>query len=176
MFREWQLTEQIRIPPINLSSGIRETIDSELRNLVEGKVTAETGIILCITSIISTGVGFVSQRSGFAIFDVQYKGIVCCPRKDQIVDAIITSSNLNGFFAEAGPVEIFVAKKSLPEGFAYNLNTAAYENVQTSAVLQAHTIIRVKIISTKPNPQMTKLTAVATMVGEGLGLLGTGHR
>lgn len=54
--------------------------------------------------------GIVRQDgTGFATFKVAYQAIVCRPYKGEVLDAVVTSVNKMGFFAEAGPLQIFVS-------------------------------------------------------------------
>jgi DNA-directed RNA polymerase subunit E'/Rpb7 len=173
MFREVELTHTIRMSPANLSVGLRERIVTELHRTVEGLVTSETGIILLITQVVTTGAGRVSERTGFVLFDVVYRALVCCPQGGQVIDGIITSVTHQGIRLEAGPVEVFVAKRSIPSHFQYDQDCRWLSTSGQPQSLQHGVIVRVKIINVAPTTELTKLSGAGTLLGNGLGILGS---
>ena len=193
MFWEVELSQKVRIHPTNLSSDIESnTLNRELRKCVEGLVTPNNGIILYVKNIISTDAGVVSFRTGFAIFDVKYNAIVFHPRRGQIIDAIITKVTALGLCAEAGPLELYIAKKCIPEWYTFDHENSSFVPVvgatpisnnqgklqqisssdpRKNYVLQGRTKIRVKIINAKPHTDLTKLVATASIDDEYLGFI-----
>jgi DNA-directed RNA polymerase II subunit RPB7 len=129
-------------------------------------------MVIRVTTVEKIGFGRVSPRSGFGLFDVIYKGIVCCPRRDMVLDAGITRVTAQGFHAEAGPLEVFVAKPNMPTGkYAYRAEADAFVPVSDGPPLKSNTVVRVRIISTLPNAERTRLRVTASMNGIGLGTL-----
>jgi DNA-directed RNA polymerase subunit E'/Rpb7 len=174
MFQELLLKHIVRVHPLNLSFGIRDTIDQELRLHVEGSITAQNAMVIRVTSVERVGMGAVSQRSGFGLFDVSYKAIVCAPRRDMVLDAVITRITTQGLHAEAGPLELFVAKPNLPPGvYTFRPEADAFVSTGDDPPLRPSTIVRIRIISTLPNAERTRLTGTASMKGVGLGPIGT---
>jgi DNA-directed RNA polymerase II subunit RPB7 len=174
MFQELKLNHTVRIAPSSLSFGINDTIDQELRVQVEGSVTARNGMVIRVTNIDKIGVGRVSQRSGYGLFDVTYSAIVCCPCSGMVIDAIITRVSAQGFHADAGPLEVFVAKPNLlPTRYSYRPEADSWMSNERDPPLRASTVVRVKIINTLPNAERTRLTGTGSMDGIGLGPLGT---
>ena len=142
-------------------------------------ITADTGIILTVQKIEKIGDGIVSQRTGFAIYDVKYRAIIFRPLPNQVIDAFITSVNEQGIKAEAGPLEIFVATRCISQGFEFDVeNTSFTKKIKNEKdgsilpiVLMKGSKIRVKIINTKPHTDFTRLTATATINDKGLGFI-----
>lgn len=180
MFWEVTLNQSVRIHPLKLASDLTSTtIEGELRNIVEGMITAETGIILTVQKIEDIGDGIVSQRTGYAIYDVKYRALIFRPLPNQVLDAFIISVNEQGIKAAAGPLEIFIAKKCISPGFDFDIENTSFtkkvknetDNSIYTIVLMKGTRIRVKIINTKPHTDFTKLTATATINDKGLGFI-----
>lgn len=94
------------------------------------------GFVVAITGIENIGKGLIRDGTGFVTFPVKYQCVVFRPFKGEILEAVVTMVNkvciptticrLNymfcgdfcndmgeslqmGFFAEAGPVQIFVS-------------------------------------------------------------------
>jgi DNA-directed RNA polymerase subunit E'/Rpb7 len=174
MFQEHILKHTVRVHPVNLSFGIRDTIGQELRLHVEGSITAQNAMVIRVTSVERIGMGSVSQRTGFGLFEVSYKAIVCAPRRDMVLDAVITRISTQGLHAEAGPLELFIAKPNLPPGlYVYRPEADAFVSTADDPPLKPTTVVRIRIISTLPNAERTKLTGTASMKGIGLGPIGT---
>jgi len=53
--------------------------------------------------------GRIMPGSGTAEFTVQYRAVVWRPFKGETVDAIVNSVNKMGFFADVGPLPVFVS-------------------------------------------------------------------
>ena len=178
MWREVELHQNIRIAPMFINQNIRQKIREELHSKVEGQITREYGMVLGITDDeITTGPGRVSQRTGYVLFDVKFRALICCPSGGDIVDAEIKKVSHHGIRGEAGPVEIFVAAKNIPNG-EFDMESVVWKVASPNedggrTVLAPGTVIRVRIISAAPNNEMTRITAPASLMGEGLGAQGT---
>lgn len=171
MFWEVPLVQKVRIHPAQLSTNIEETIKIELRNTVEGQITPETGLILLVIRVVDVGPGIVSQRTGYGLFDVKYDAIVFRPQSGQVVDAVIQSVSPQGFMAGAGPLEVFVATKSMPDGYTYDYENGSFHDSKAENVFMPGTKVRVKIISTKPHIDMSRLTGTATIKDPCFGVI-----
>jgi DNA-directed RNA polymerase II subunit RPB7 len=90
-----------------------DTLAQQLQEEMEGTCTGRYGFI--VTTMypkpehISDGV--VDPATGFAHYDIKFSAIICRPFKGEVIDAIVTTVNKMGFFAEAGPLQIFVSNK-----------------------------------------------------------------
>lgn len=180
MYWEVTLNQSVRIHPMKLASDLTSTtIKDELRNIVEGMITADTGIILKVKEILKKGAGVVSQRTGFAIYDVEYSAIIFRTFPNQVIDAFIISVSEQGIKAAAGPLEIFIATKCISSGFDFDVeNTSFTKKVKNendgskySIVLMKGSKIRVRIINARPHADFTKLIATGTINDVGLGFI-----
>lgn len=178
MFWEVELNQSVRIHPMKLASDLTSnTIEAELRNIVENTITADAGIILQVRKIQGFSDGIVSQRTGFAIYDVKYTAIIYRPLPNQVIDAFIISVSEQGIKAAAGPLEIFIATKCISPGFEYDVENSSFTKKATNEndgssytiVLMKSNKIRVRIINTRPHTDFTKLIATGTINDVGLG-------
>lgn len=51
---------------------------------------------------------------GSVEFRIKYRAIVLKPFKNEVVDAVVVTVNKMGFFAEVGPLNIFISNHVLP--------------------------------------------------------------
>ncbi|KAK1360362.1 hypothetical protein POM88_044836 [Heracleum sosnowskyi] len=67
------------------------------------------GFIVAITGVENVGNGMIRDGTGFVTFPVKYQCVVFRSFKGEILEVVVTMVNKMGFFAEAGPVQIFVS-------------------------------------------------------------------
>nr|GEY70966.1 DNA-directed RNA polymerase II subunit RPB7 [Tanacetum cinerariifolium] len=103
----------MQLHPHHLGRKLREKLVSNLMKDVEGTCNLKHGFVVAITGIEDIGKGIIRDGTGFVTFPVKYTCIVCRPFKGEILEATVTMVNKLGFFAEAGPVEIFVSNHSI---------------------------------------------------------------
>jgi hypothetical protein len=51
---------------------------------------------------------------GLATFPMRFNAIVFRPFKGEVFDAVVTTVNKLGFFAQVGPLQVFVSKHLIP--------------------------------------------------------------
>lgn len=84
-------------------------INNKLYADVEGTCTGRYGYIIAVLSISDPGSGTVLPGVGTAEFVVKYTAIVYKPFKGEVVDGQVASVNKMGFFADVGPLQVFVS-------------------------------------------------------------------
>ncbi|GLT41625.1 hypothetical protein SLA2020_156730 [Shorea laevis] len=77
------------------------------------------GFVVAITGIENIGKGLIRNGTGFVTFPVKYQCVVFRPFKGKILEAVVTMVNKMGFFAEAGPVQIFVSNHLIPDDMEF---------------------------------------------------------
>ncbi|POS87147.1 RNA polymerase ii subunit 7 [Erysiphe pulchra] len=112
--------------------------------------------------------GRILPGSGLAEFTVGYRAVVWRPFKGETVDAIVTSVNHVGFFADAGPLPLFVSAHLIPSDIKFDPNATPpqYTNNEDS-VIEAGTHVRVKLIGTRA--EVGGMYAIASIKEDYLG-------
>jgi DNA-directed RNA polymerase II subunit RPB7 len=112
-----------------------------------------------------------TDGTGFATFKVEYMAVVCRPYKGEIVDCIVTSVNKMGFFAEAGPLQIFVSNHLIPEEYQFNaVGDPCYTSGDESQKIQERTEVRLRLVGTKMD--QTEIFCIASLKDDFLGVIG----
>jgi DNA-directed RNA polymerase II subunit RPB7 len=109
MFFLKQLEHDIKLHPKFFGRKMNEILIKRLHTEVEGTCTGRYGYIICVTTVDSIGQGSIIEGTGLAKFTIKYKAIVFRPFKGEVMDAIVTQVNQMGFFAEVGPLQVFVS-------------------------------------------------------------------
>ena len=87
-------------------------------------------------------------------FPIKYTAIVFRPFKGEVLDAVVTTVNKLGFFAQVGPLQIFVSKHLIPADMQFDpqSNPAAYVSQVSAATPQRlvkDSEVRLKVIGTR---------------------------
>lgn len=178
-YRLVDLTTTIKIAPMYINGGMRDTICEQLQRTVEGTISTKEGLILKILDNgrnIQISEGIVCQRTGWVLFEVKYRALVLCPRKDMVVPAQVRNCSAACVRVDVGPAEYVISHMSIPEEYVYDSNSGLYEARDSSGMVKSigpNTTVRMRILQT--GPADGKIRGIATLIGPGLGPVGE-HR
>ncbi|KAG1662200.1 hypothetical protein FOA52_015826 [Chlamydomonas sp. UWO 241] len=166
------LVKDLDVHPKHFGKNLRDVIEAKLIDEVEGTCHGKFGYVVCVNKFNDIAKGKVRQDgSGFAVFKVSYMAIVCRPYKGEVLDCVVTSVNKMGFFAEAGPLQIFVSNHLIPEDYEYNAvgDPCYVSNEDGAQTLQERTEVRLRIVGTKMD--QTEIFCIGTMKEDFLGVI-----
>ncbi|CAN1167091.1 DNA-directed RNA polymerase II subunit RPB7, partial [Linum perenne] len=148
MFFHIVLERNMQLHPRYFGRNLRENLVSKLMKDVEGTCGGKHGFVVAITGIENVGKGLIRDGTGFVTFPVKYQCVVFRPFKGEILEAVVTMVNKMGFFAEAGPVQIFVSNH---------------------VKIQKDSEVRLKIIGTRVDA--TEIFCIGTIKDDFLGVI-----
>ncbi|KAG7694531.1 hypothetical protein KL930_003849 [Ogataea haglerorum] len=100
---------------------------------------------------IDVGKGkIVPGQQGYAEFEVKYRAVVWKPFKGEVVDAIVSSVNNMGFFADVGPLSVFISKHLIPKDMKYTPSHTPPAYISEDQVIMKGSKVRIKIIGMPP--------------------------
>merc|ERR1719387_2561853 len=70
--------------------------------------------------------------AGFVTFPIRFTAVVFRPFKGEVLDAVVTTVNKLGFFADAGPLSVFVSKHQVPRGMEFDSQSNPVSFVQNA--------------------------------------------
>eukprot|EP00455_Lapot_gusevi_P019610 TRINITY_DN2094_c0_g1_i1.p1 TRINITY_DN2094_c0_g1~~TRINITY_DN2094_c0_g1_i1.p1 ORF type:complete len:173 (+),score=16.33 TRINITY_DN2094_c0_g1_i1:76-594(+) len=151
MFFMIERTEQISLHPAFFGGNIQQTILKQLRNKVEGHCSGRYGYTISVISLQSYDRGKLDTDTGNAVFHVRYHSLVFRPFRNEILPAEVTSISGNGFFCQAGPLEIFVSTKLMPSNFRYDTQEGlpAFASEDEEVKIQVGSLVRVKLVGVR---------------------------
>ncbi|KAI8906683.1 hypothetical protein EDD86DRAFT_209512, partial [Gorgonomyces haynaldii] len=144
---------------------IREFLRKRLHDEVEGTCSGRYGYIITVVEVIDIGRGVLQSNTGFAEYNIKYKAIVFKPFKNQVVDGVVSTVNKIGFWADVGPLQVFVSQH-----FDSNANPPAYvgEGEQFDQVkIEKGETVRLRIVGTRVDA--TEIFAIGTLKEDYLG-------
>lgn len=173
MFFVKQLSLAVTLPPSALGGDMPARLRQQLLHDVEGTCTGRFGYVICVLnwSQIDSGKGLVMNNSGNAKFDVKYTALVWRPFKGEVVDGIVSSVNSMGFFADVGPLSIFISRHLIPSDMRYAPahSPPAYIGDSDGQVVHVGGKVRIKIIGTRHD--VDSISAIGSIKEDYLGPL-----
>ena len=158
-------------------------ITDRLHRDIEGTCSGRYGYIISILNVKSISHGTILDGLGYAEFTITFQAIVFKPWKGQVVDATVCTVNKMGFFAEVGPLTVFVSCHLLgadmqfeqgagASGACYVASGLGMGQGQGNAAQQRIAVgeqVRVRIIGTRVDA--TEIFAIGTVKEDYLGLI-----
>ncbi|KAI9740593.1 MAG: DNA-directed RNA polymerase II subunit [Cirrosporium novae-zelandiae] len=169
MFFLYELDRVITLHPSFFGPRVKEYLVSRLLEDVEGTCTG-TYYIICVMDAYDISEGRVVPGSAVAEYTIHYRAVVWRPFKGETVDAIVTSVNRMGIFADVGPLPIFVSSHLIPSEIKFDANaTPAQYTDNGEQVIEKGTHLRVKIIGTRSD--VGSMFAIGSIKEDFLGTL-----
>merc|ERR1719231_1743322 len=111
---------------------------------------------------------------GLATFPMRFNAIVFRPFKGEVFDAVVTQVNKLGFFAQVGPLQIFVSKHLIPTDMKFDPQShpAAYVSEISDEQPQRVTKdseVRLRVVATRIDA--SEIFAIGTIKDEYLGVM-----
>ncbi|GAV78312.1 S1 domain-containing protein/SHS2_Rpb7-N domain-containing protein [Cephalotus follicularis] len=170
MFFHIVLERNMQLHPRHFGRNLRENLVAKLMKDVEGTCSGRHGFVVAITGIESIGKGLIRDGTGFVTFPVKYQCVVFRPFKGEILEAVVTMVNKMGFFAEAGPVQIFVSNHLIPDDMEFQSGDMPnYTTSDGSVKIQKDSEVRLKIIGTRVDA--TEIFCIGTIKDDFLGVI-----
>ncbi|KAJ3206405.1 DNA-directed RNA polymerase II subunit [Entophlyctis luteolus] len=167
-----ELSHTILLHPQFFGPRLAESLRKRLYDEVEGTCSGLFGYIIAVIGIVSTSKGVLQTASGYAEFVIVYKAIVFKPFKGQVVEGVVTTVNRMGFFADVGPLQVFVSAHLIPPYLRFdpNSNPPAYsgetQDMQLIKIEKGESL-RIRILGTRVDA--TEIFAIGTIKEDYLG-------
>ncbi|BFZ54274.1 DNA-directed RNA polymerase II subunit [Savitreella phatthalungensis] len=171
MFFVVKLDHTIKLHPSFFGPNIRQFIRQKLLADVEGKCDGEYGYIICVTDADSLHIppGKIIPGQGMAEFIVRYEALVWKPFKGEVVDAIVSVINKMGFFADAGPLSVFVSQRLMPAELKFDPASNPPNWSGDDMTVDKGSRVRLRLVGTRVDA--TEIFAIGTMKEDYLGPL-----
>lgn len=151
---------------------LKETIRLKIVDKVEGTCNAKHGYIMAVLAVDEISKGKIRQDgSGLATFKALFQCITFRPFKGEVLDCVVSSVNKMGFFADAGPVQIFVSSHLIPDDYEYStVNGDAFVSLDATTQVKEASEVRIKVIGVRID--LNDMFCIGTMKEDFLGVIG----
>ncbi|PFH57455.1 hypothetical protein XA68_15044 [Ophiocordyceps unilateralis] len=169
MFFLYNMERRVTLHPSYFGRNMHELVTSKLLKDVEG-TCAGSYYIISIMDTFEISEGRILPGNGLAEFTVGYRAVVWRPFKGETVDAVVYSTNPQGFFAQAGPLRLFVSAHLIPSDIKWDPNATPPQFTNNEdTVIEPGTHVRVKIIGTRT--EVGEMWAIGSIKEDYLGCL-----
>lgn len=141
---------RVQIHPRFFGVKLRDTLTQRLMIEVEGTFAGRYGFVIAVLQVNEPiPDGELDDGTGNAVFPLKYQAVVFRPFKGEVLDSLVSKVTPHGFFAESGPLTIFVSHHLLPEGMAFDIETATWKSSDGEDVVAKNSKVRLRIIGLK---------------------------
>ncbi len=113
--------------------------------------------------------GEVEDSTGHAVFKVSYTAILFRPFKNEVVDAVVSTVNKMGIFADVGPLQVFISSQLIPSDIKFDATSGVYLSDDQSQKIDKDDHLRLKIVGTRVDA--TEIFAIGSIKEDYLGLI-----
>jgi len=171
MFFHITLDKTLLLHPRFCGPNLKNTLVSKLHSEVEGTCSGRYGFIITVTSVDNIGMGKIQEGSGFVSFPIKFKAIVFRPFKNEVVDAVVSQVNKMGFFAEVGPLQVFVSKHLIPADMAFDpqATPTCFVSDDGNVKIEKDCEVRLKVVGTRVDAN--EIFSIGSIKEDYLGLI-----
>ncbi|KAL8750985.1 MAG: hypothetical protein Q9199_006728, partial [Rusavskia elegans] len=149
MFFLRELEREITLHPSFFGPRTKEYLTTRLHEDVEGSCNGQYYIITVLDAV-SISEGRVVPGSGVAEYTIHYRAVVWRPFKGETVDAVVSSVNRMGVFADVGPLPVFVSSHLIPSEIRWDPNATPPQYTDNGEqTIEKGTHLRIKLIGTR---------------------------
>lgn len=165
------LHRRVRVHPKFFGASLQEKLTKRLMLEVEGTFAGRFGFIVAVLKVEGDiPMAELDENTGFAVFPLAYQAVVFRPFKGEVLDSVVTKVTEHGFFAECGPLTVFVSHYSIPSDMKYdNKMEPMWKGSEEEDNITKDTAVRLRIIGLKI--EATEISATATIQDPYLGRL-----
>lgn len=164
------LERELELQPRFFGPRLREVLEQKLISEVEGTCSGKHGFIICVTGMGNVGKGSIREGLGTALFKVQYSCVVLRPFKGEVIDCVVSSVSKVGFFADAGPLQLFISNHLIPDDFEYSATgEPAFVSRDEAVRVQAGAEVRLRIVGAKMDA--SEIFCLGTIKEDYLGVI-----
>jgi DNA-directed RNA polymerase II subunit RPB7 len=139
---------------------------------VEGSCTGRHGYIVMVTNIVHISEGMITDDgTARAKFHVKYSAIAFRPFKNEVLDCVVVQVTKFGFFAEAGPLSLFVSNQLIEDDMTFeSVDENAYVSADGEVRIQKNAEVRVRVVGMRIDA--SEIFCIATIKEDYLGVIG----
>lgn len=158
----------VHIHPRFFGAKLQDMLTQRLMLEVEGTFAGRYGFVIAVLQVMEPiPTGELDDATGYAVFPLKYQAVVFRPFKGEVLDSVVTRLLPYGFFAESGPLNVFVTNKLMPEGMTFDPNHQVWSSDDGVDVIKEGTAVRLRIIGLKI--EATEINATGSISDPYLG-------
>lgn len=164
MFKLVEFEDTIGIPPSKFNEPLKEAALEVLKELYEGSIIPEIGLIITILDTEVSPIGHIIYGEGNVYHNVIFKALAFSPMEREIVEGEVSVVEEFGLLVRIGPIEGFIHKSQIwDDYFSYNREQNIMLGTKTRRIIRKGDVVRARIVSVSYSIQSHNLRIALTM-------------
>ncbi len=170
MFYVYTVRDTVRVPPSKLSGDLKKAVLEELKEVYEGTVDEDMGVIIAVTGVKEVGEGKIIWGDGGVYVDTVFDVLTFLPLLNEVVDGFITDITEFGAFARIGPLDGLIHVSQIMDDFVrYDPSVPAFIGKESNRTLRIGDMVRARIVTVSLKESIADTKIGLTMRQPGLG-------
>lgn len=161
MFLIIHMNDVVRIPPNRLTSSLKNTAITILKEKYESLISPELGYVIMIVDASANAVGKLVAGDGSTYHKVQFKALTFYPKLQEVVEGEIVEITDFGAFVRVGPTDALLHLSQITDDYLKS-------DVKQGVIIANQTAKSLKIGS----KIRARVTAISLGKGTGMGKIG----
>ena len=161
MFLIIHMNDVVRIPPNRLTSSLKNTAITILKEKYESMISPELGYVIMIVDASANSVGKLVAGDGSTYHKVQFKALTFYPKLQEVVEGEIVEITDFGAFVRVGPTDALLHLSQITDDYLKS-------DVKQGIIIANQTAKSLKIGS----KIRARVTAISLGKGSGMGKIG----
>ena len=161
MFLIVHMNDVVRIPPNRLTSSLKNTAITILKEKYESMISPELGYVIMIVDASANAVGKLVAGDGSTYHKVQFKALTFYPKLQEVVEGEIVEITDFGAFVRVGPTDALLHLSQITDDYLKS-------DVKQGIIIANQTAKSLKIGS----KIRARVTAISLGKGTGMGKIG----
>jgi len=155
------MNDVVRIPPHRLTSSLKNTAITILKEKYESMISPELGYVIMIVDASANAVGKLVAGDGSTYHKVQFKALTFYPKLQEVVEGEIVEITDFGAFVRVGPTDALLHLSQITDDYLKS-------DVKQGIIIANQTAKSLKIGS----KIRARVTAISLGKGTGMGKIG----
>ncbi len=170
MFYVYTVRDTVRVPPRKISEDLKKAVLEELKDVYEGTVDEDMGVIVAILDVKEIGEGKIIWGDGGVYVDTVFDVLTFYPTLNEVVDGFITDITEFGAFARIGPLDGLIHVSQIMDDFVrYDPSVPAFIGKESNRMLRIGDFVRARIVTVSLKDSIADTKIGLTMRQPGLG-------
>ncbi|MBU3957968.1 MAG: DNA-directed RNA polymerase [Nanoarchaeota archaeon] len=148
MYQIVTIEDVVRVPPAKFGLDLNEALKASIAEKMEGKLDAQTGIVLSVIGIDEAGEGKIIPGDGAVHYTAKFKVMSWMPREQEIVEGEVVDITEFGAFIRIGAIDGLVHISQVMDDYvSYDEKNSQLAGRESRRILKQGDGVRARIIS-----------------------------
>ncbi len=172
MFEVVKIRDKVRVPPEKLGKQAKQALLEISRELYEGLVDEDLGIIVAVLNAKKSGEGRIVPGDGAVYYETELEFLTFKPRLHEVVEGYVTETAEFGLFVRVGPMDGLVHVSQIMDDYLnYDSKASQFIAKETKQRIGVNDKVLARIISISLKGSVTESKLGLTMRQPFLGKL-----